>query len=103
MTRDCVVHSTAMGRTGKYVFAFLLGVALLAWSSVELSSYFLQAQSAHAVKTRAKFRLQPCDVRGSSGALCGAYDVFENRASKSGRKISLNIVVLPALGAHRLA
>ncbi|HEX8282826.1 MAG TPA: alpha/beta fold hydrolase [Pyrinomonadaceae bacterium] len=32
-----------------------------------------------------------------SGAWCGRYEVFENRDSKRGRKIALNIVVVPAL------
>jgi pimeloyl-ACP methyl ester carboxylesterase len=35
-------------------------------------------------------------------ARCGAYEVFENRAAKKGRKISLRVVVLPALGPERL-
>ena len=39
------------------------------------------------------------DVPG--GARCGAYEVFENRVTKRGRKIALNIVMLPALSARR--
>src|SRR3954465_7642374 len=35
-------------------------------------------------------------------ARCGTYQVFENRAAKKGRKISLRVVVLPALGKDRL-
>ena len=35
-------------------------------------------------------------------ARCGTYQVFENRAAKTGRKISLRVVVLPALGPDRL-
>jgi pimeloyl-ACP methyl ester carboxylesterase len=31
-------------------------------------------------------------------ARCGTYEVWENRAAKSGRKIPLNVVVIPALG-----
>ena len=42
--------------------------------------------------------LRPCDVPGITGdALCGTHEVYENRAAKSGRKIGLNVVVLPAL------
>lgn len=42
--------------------------------------------------------LRPCRAPGSeAGALCGTYEVFENRASRRGRRIALNIVVLPAL------
>ncbi len=35
------------------------------------------------------------------GARCGTYQVFENRAAKKGRRISLRVVVLPALGPDR--
>src|SRR5262245_36917351 len=34
-------------------------------------------------------------------AKCGALEVYENRATKKGRKISLNIMLLPATGAKR--
>jgi pimeloyl-ACP methyl ester carboxylesterase len=44
--------------------------------------------------------LQPCDVPGiPSGGRCGTYEVYENRAIRTGRKIGLNIVVIPALNA----
>jgi pimeloyl-ACP methyl ester carboxylesterase len=35
-------------------------------------------------------------------ALCGIYEVFENRAARTGRKIPLQVVVLPATGPGRL-
>ena len=35
-------------------------------------------------------------------ARCGVYEVWENRAAKSGRKIPLQVVVLPATGPKRL-
>jgi pimeloyl-ACP methyl ester carboxylesterase len=35
-------------------------------------------------------------------ALCGTYEVFENRAARTGRKIPLHLVVLPATGPGRL-
>src|SRR5262245_58786116 len=42
--------------------------------------------------------LQACEIEGlESKALCGRYEVFEDRAAKRGRKIGLNMVVLPAL------
>ena len=47
--------------------------------------------------------LKPCKVPGETGevdALCGVHQVWENRAAKSGRKIGLKVVVLPALAAH---
>jgi pimeloyl-ACP methyl ester carboxylesterase len=43
-------------------------------------------------------RLHPCDsTEGLVDAYCGALDVWENRATRTGRRITLNIVVLPAL------
>lgn len=47
--------------------------------------------------------LQPCTVSidGSEvDALCGQYQVWENRQAKAGRKITLRILVLPALGTN---
>jgi pimeloyl-ACP methyl ester carboxylesterase len=48
--------------------------------------------------------LKPCEVPAADdgkkvSVLCGSLDVFENRAAKSGRRISLRIVVFPASGA----
>jgi len=44
--------------------------------------------------------LQPCRLTGVEGeARCGTYEVYEDRTTRSGRKIALNIVVLPAEGA----
>jgi pimeloyl-ACP methyl ester carboxylesterase len=42
--------------------------------------------------------LKPCkSVDGPSDAYCGKLEVWENRETKTGRKIALKIVVLPAL------
>src|ERR1044071_4029017 len=42
--------------------------------------------------------LSPCRMPElKSRAWCGKYEVFEDRASKRGRKIALNMVILPAL------
>src|SRR5262249_60384206 len=43
--------------------------------------------------------LHPCSLPGAAGeARCAKYEVFEDRAARRGRKIALNIVVLPAVG-----
>jgi pimeloyl-ACP methyl ester carboxylesterase len=43
-----------------------------------------------------------CRVPGVAAEVqCATYPVWENRAAKSGRKIGLNIVILPALGKER--
>jgi pimeloyl-ACP methyl ester carboxylesterase len=47
---------------------------------------------------RALERLHPCSsAEGPTDAYCGTFTVFEDRAAKSGRQISLWIVVLPAV------
>jgi pimeloyl-ACP methyl ester carboxylesterase len=47
-------------------------------------------------------KLSPCPLPGGKGdALCGTYEVFENREARSGRKIPLRIVLLPATGPDR--
>ena len=41
--------------------------------------------------------LSACEaVAGREKAMCGSYEVFEDRAARSGRKIKLNLMVLPA-------
>lgn len=45
----------------------------------------------------AKLELAPCKSPGlPEDARCGTYEVFENRAARSGRKIPLRVVVIPA-------
>jgi pimeloyl-ACP methyl ester carboxylesterase len=57
------------------------------------------AKSQAAVQ-RGRVALKPCDDPTlTSEVLCGTYEVFEDRAARSGRKIALNIVLLPATSA----
>jgi len=45
--------------------------------------------------------LQPCKLPGiNEELLCGKLTVFENRETRSGRTIDLNVVVLPALDSR---
>lgn len=45
--------------------------------------------------------LKDCEIQGLGKAKCGTLEVYENRATKKGRMISLNILVLPATGEKR--
>src|SRR2546425_2365371 len=46
-------------------------------------------------------KLKPCHVPGVDEEVrCGRYEVYENRSARKGRKIGLNIVVLPAKGSE---
>src|SRR5215467_1951686 len=49
-------------------------------------------------------RPHPCQIDAiSEQALCATYPVWEDRDRKTGRKIGLNIVILPALAAEKSA
>lgn len=52
----------------------------------------------------ARFELESCTVEGvQTPVRCGTYEVFEHREAKSGRKIALKVVVLPATGPNPAA
>jgi pimeloyl-ACP methyl ester carboxylesterase len=58
------------------------------------------AVAAFTLKSRTigSLALTPCrTVDGNSEGLCGTYPVWENRTLKSGRKLALKVMVLPAL------
>lgn len=53
-----------------------------------------------------KVSLTPCEVPGAGqgkkdSALCGKYEVFEDRTASKGRKIPIKIVVYPATGSEK--
>jgi len=55
--------------------------------------------SAPVARPRPRELLRPCTVEGvAEPVLCGSFAVWENRTTQRGRKIDLNIVVVPALG-----
>ncbi|HEX7296668.1 MAG TPA: alpha/beta hydrolase, partial [Pyrinomonadaceae bacterium] len=54
------------------------------------------AKSTATIK-RGRVEMKPCaNPNLTRDSLCGKYEVFENRATKTGRRIALNIVLLPA-------
>ena len=64
---------------------------------------FLAALGILAVTPGFAMELSPCKEQGMPPeARCGTYEVFENRAARTGRKIPLKIVVIPATGPGRL-
>jgi pimeloyl-ACP methyl ester carboxylesterase len=49
----------------------------------------------------AALQLAPCDVAGTQErARCGALEVWENRAARSGRRIPIKVIVFPAKAAN---
>jgi pimeloyl-ACP methyl ester carboxylesterase len=62
------------------------------------------ASTREQSKTSGKLVLQPCNVPHiSDKAECGNLEVFENRTTRSGRMISLQIIRLPATGKDHAA
>jgi pimeloyl-ACP methyl ester carboxylesterase len=71
---------------------------------ITLLALILIPQAASAVRQNGPnpLALKDCDVQGVQGkAKCGTFAVYEDRAARKGRQISLNIVVLPATSAQR--
>lgn len=51
----------------------------------------------------ARLELEPCrNPKLDESARCGKYEVFENRSARTGRRIKLNVMVLPAKGPKPL-
>jgi pimeloyl-ACP methyl ester carboxylesterase len=62
----------------------------------------LHAASAVRQSPSKPLVLKDCEIQGvPGGAKCGTLEVYENRATRKGRMIGLNIVVLPATGDKR--
>jgi pimeloyl-ACP methyl ester carboxylesterase len=60
------------------------------------------ASTASHTTAKAAIELKPCKVeRIDSESKCGTLEVFENRATQKGRKIKLNVLVLPATSQQR--
>ena len=60
--------------------------------------------SAAASQSSSHLSIHPCELPDVKGdARCGTYEVFEDRAAKSGRTIQLKIVVLKSLGSKPAA
>jgi pimeloyl-ACP methyl ester carboxylesterase len=54
-------------------------------------------------RARSTIQLQTCEAPGvKAKAKCGSLEVFENRATQTGRKISIKVLVVPATGSKRL-
>src|SRR5687767_5989524 len=74
----------------RFTFVIILGL----FASLQTGSVAPQNPGA--------ITLSPCEPRGIPGpAKCGTFEVFENRATRKGRKISINVLVLPATGDKR--
>ena len=77
------------------ITALALACAAVLWAS------FASPDHATSGSTAAGVTLRPCHVDGVKEELrCGVYNVFENRRTRTGRKLPLKIVVIPARQPH---
>lgn len=90
--------------TGSHRGVLALSLAVAAIAALGASCRVGGQHSSDAARSQGRVRLQPC-ASGSyaRGALCGTYEVWEDREAKTGRKIGLNLAVLPATGRSHAA
>ena len=81
------------------------GYGLVRFAGFVMFALFTTLQAASTTQptvAKATVELKPCKPQRIEGdAKCGTLEVFENRATQNGRKIKLNILVLPASGQQR--
>ena len=62
----------------------------------------LSVTAGQDVNNPVRLELTPCQAPGvTEKVLCGSYEVFEDRAARKGRKITLKVLVFPATGQTR--
>ncbi|CAM3623676.1 alpha/beta hydrolase [Corallococcus soli] len=79
-----------------------LALAVLALAACSRSSEGAAPAGAGAVANpERRMALKPCRLDGvAAQTLCGTLEVFEDRAAAKGRKLSLRVVVVPALASQ---
>ena len=88
-----------LGKPGNVKFLAMTCARWVGPAFVGLFALWLGTAQAQDLRPPPRPFLRPCRLPDlESGAWCGGYEVFENRESKKGRKISLNVIVLPSLG-----
>ena len=71
------------------------------FAALALATLLIVSACSSASSPAALDRLHPCTSDdGPTDAYCGRLAVYENRDTRQGRRISLNIVVLPSIGSE---
>src|SRR5919109_4996939 len=79
----------------------LMAAALSSASVIMFLAAFSVPSSSPTGLGESTIKLTPCHVEGVKEELrCGKYEVFENRRTRTGRKLPLKIVVIPAGQPH---
>ena len=84
-----------------------VGVAMNAYAKCGLAviiiAFTFSSSIAHPRDNPPRIELTPCSIDRFNGeAKCGSYEVYENRLTRRGRKITLKIVIIPADSNDRL-
>ena len=80
---------------GSLIGAVLLTLAAGAWAP---RAGALPRQGGAQGAGQSRLPLEPCRVGGmKEEILCGTHEVYENREARKGRRIPLNVMVIPAL------
>jgi pimeloyl-ACP methyl ester carboxylesterase len=84
--------------------ACLFGICLFLNGGSNGTSLSKNGLNSVSVRYHPSLELQPCRLPNRRDeAKCGKYEVFEDRETKSGRKIALNILFLPALAVRAVS
>ncbi|HLA11002.1 MAG TPA: alpha/beta fold hydrolase [Pyrinomonadaceae bacterium] len=79
-----------------------LHACVLAIVTVLVGSGIILGQHRGSSRGSSSLTLKACTLPGEElPAQCGSYEVFENRTTKTGRRIGLNVVVIPATGSQK--
>ena len=93
MKRLSIAYEGTLNTTGSE----LVGTFTQAGNAVSLIFHKQGAAQSIGPVKRGKVELKPCNNPVlTSEALCVKYEVFENRTTRTGRRIPLNIILLPA-------
>src|SRR5262249_44880179 len=85
--------------------ALLTALSLIHSSLIAFAQQSTGVEKGRAIAHPGHLTLVPCDIAGIKGkGRCGSYEVYEDRTRRTGRKIALKIVALPATepGARRI-
>ncbi len=87
-----------MKSIGTIALGFIVGLSAAEGAKAQSSANNGSQDEQRATAPAPKLQLEPCRLPGwSEDVRCGKYEVYEDRQAKTGRKIALRVVMLPAL------
>ncbi|MFM5986488.1 MAG: alpha/beta hydrolase, partial [Sphaerospermopsis kisseleviana] len=97
---DCVIASVRRLNMS-FSVRHLAIACLLSTSATGRIGQVARPVPATGPALQSTINLRACEVPTIvGGGRCGSYDVYENRSTRTGRRIGLNVLVIPALGTN---